>query len=376
MKKIICAVISAMILLSNPAFAENAELSINAKSCILTETGSGKVLYEQNADEQLPIASVTKIMTLLLIAESVDSGKISLDDKVSVSERAMSIGGSTMFLETGEQITVDEMIKGIAVASANDGAVAMAEFISGSESEFVRKMNERASELGMKNTAFVNTNGLDADGHYSSARDVAIMSRELLKHDFILGYTTIWTDTMRGGKYQLANTNKLIRFYPGANGLKTGSTSKALCCLSASAKRDDMQLVAVVLGAPNSKERFAGARALLDYGFSAYSVKTVLTAGEVIGEAAVKGGTKKSVGVCAAEDKSILLSKGDSAEITYQITENENITAPINKGDSIAKAQILKGGEVIDEVSLTAAERVEKRTFLIAVRDVLLLLCK
>ena len=181
---------------------------------------------------------------------------------------------------------------------------------------------------------------------------------------------------MRGGKYQLANTNKLIRFYPGANGLKTGSTSKALCCLSASAKRDDMQLVAVVLGAPNSKERFAGARALLDYGFSAYSVKPVLTAGEIIGEAAVKGGTKKSVGVCAAEDKSILLSKGDSAEITYQITENENITAPINKGDSIAKAQILKGGEVIDEVSLTAAERVEKRTFLIAVRDVLLLLCK
>lgn len=376
MKKIFSVALASIMIFPCAAAAENnAELSVNAKSCILTETSSGSVLYEQNADERLPIASVTKIMTLLLIAESVDSGKLSLDEKVSVSERAMSMGGSTMFLETGEQITVDEMIKGIAVASANDGTVAMAEHIAGSESEFVRRMNERAKELGMTNTAFVNTNGLDADGHYSSARDVAIMSRELLKHEFILGYTTIWTDTMRGGKYELANTNKLIRFYPGANGLKTGSTSKALCCLSASAKRDNMQLVAVILGAPDSKQRFGGARTLLDYGFSSYSCVQIIKGGDNIGECEISGGVKKSVGAYVKDDKNVLCAKGNGEEIKYNILPNENLKAPLCKGDEIGSVQILKGDEVIDTLPLLCAETAEKRTFLIALCDCIKLIC-
>lgn len=260
-KKLICTICAAAISLccvSARAEGEEPELGIEAASALLMEADTGTVFYEMAADEQLPIASVTKIMTMLLICEAIDSGKITLDDDVPVSQNAMDMGGSTMFLETGDVIKVDEMLKGIAVASANDGCVAMAEFLEGSEAAFVEKMNKRAAELGMKNTHFVNTNGLDADGHYSSARDVALMSRELLKHEVIFNYTTIWTDTMRGGKFALANTNKLIRFYEGANGLKTGSTSKAKCCLSASAKRDGMQLIAVILGAPDSNKKIFG----------------------------------------------------------------------------------------------------------------------
>ncbi|MBR0028591.1 MAG: D-alanyl-D-alanine carboxypeptidase, partial [Clostridia bacterium] len=248
MKRIISLIISVSVILGTVATAEgeNApELNIDARAAILIEQESGTVMYEMNSDEQMPIASVTKIMTMLLIMEAVDSGQIALDDMVTVSENAMSYGGSTMFLETGEKLSVNDMLKGIAVASANDGCVAMAEFLAGSEDAFVDMMNKKAAELGMKNTHFMNTNGLDEDNHFSSARDVAIMSRELLKHKTIFNYTSIWMDTLRGGKFQLANTNKLIRYYDGANGLKTGSTSKALCCLSASAKRDDMQLIAV-----------------------------------------------------------------------------------------------------------------------------------
>ena len=262
MKRVICFFICVCFMMHSVAvFAEgNTDLVLNAKSAILMEEATGNILYESNPDERLPIASVTKVMTMLLIMEAVDSGKISLDDMVTVSENAMSYGGSTMFLETGEQLTVNDMLKGIAVASANDCCVAMAEHLAGSESAFVDMMNEKAKELGMENTHFMNTNGLDEDDHYSSARDVAIMSRELMKHETIFNYTSIWMDTLRGGKFQLANTNKLIRFYDGANGLKTGSTSKALCCLSAAAKRNDMQLIAVVLGAPTSAERFASAK--------------------------------------------------------------------------------------------------------------------
>ena len=254
MKTRICFFILSIIMLFTVTVkAENETFDgVDAKSYILMEQSTGRVLAESNPDEQLPIASVTKIMTMLLIMEAVDEDVITLNDMVTVSENAMSYGGSTMFLETGEQLSVNDMLKGIAVASANDGCVAMAEHLAGSESGFVEKMNTRAKELGMENTHFMNTNGLDEDNHYSSARDVAIMSRELLKHPKITDYTSIWTDELRGGKFQLANTNKLIRFYTGANGLKTGSTSQALCCLSASAVRIDMQLFAVVLGAPTS----------------------------------------------------------------------------------------------------------------------------
>ena len=371
MKKVICFFICVCFMMhSVVVFAEgNTDLGLNAKSAILMEEATGNILYESNPDERLPIASVTKVMTMLLIMEAVDSGKISLDDMVTVSENAMSYGGSTMFLETGEQLTVNDMLKGIAVASANDGCVAMAEHLAGSESAFVDMMNEKAKELGMENTHFMNTNGLDEDDHYSSARDVAIMSRELMKHETIFNYTSIWMDTLRGGKFQLANTNKLIRFYDGANGLKTGSTSKALCCLSAAAKRNDMQLIAVVLGAPTSAERFASAKSLLDYGFANYEVNTQITAGDEVQKIAVEKGVDKEVGVVAGDSCSTLVKKGQEDNITKEIKIDETITAPIEAGQKIGTMTISRDGEVIADIDLNASSAVEKKGIGLIIKD-------
>ena len=371
MKKVICFFICVCFMMQSVAvFAEgNTDLGLNAKSAILMEESTGNILYESNPDERLPIASVTKVMTMLLIMEAVDSGKISLDDMVTVSENAMSYGGSTMFLETGEQLTVNDMLKGIAVASANDGCVAMAEHLAGSESAFVDMMNERAKELGMENTHFMNTNGLDEDDHYSSARDVAIMSRELMKHETIFNYTSIWMDTLRGGKFQLANTNKLIRFYDGANGLKTGSTSKALCCLSAAAKRNDMQLIAVVLGAPTSAERFASAKSLLDYGFANYAVNTQITAGDEVQKIAVEKGVDKEVDVVAGDSCSTLVKKGQEDNITKEIKIDDTITAPIEAGQKIGTMTISRDGEVIADIDLNASSAVEKKGIGLIIKD-------
>ena len=371
MKRVICFFICVCFMMQSVAvFAEgNTDLGLNAKSAILMEESTGNILYESNPDERLPIASVTKVMTMLLIMEAVDSGKISLDDMVTVSENAMSYGGSTMFLETGEQLTVNDMLKGIAVASANDGCVAMAEHLAGSESAFVDMMNEKAKELGMENTHFMNTNGLDEDDHYSSARDVAIMSRELVKHETIFNYTSIWMDTLRGGKFQLANTNKLIRFYDGANGLKTGSTSKALCCLSAAAKRNDMQLIAVVLGAPTSAERFASAKSLLDYGFANYAVNTQITAGDEVQKIAVEKGVDKEVGVVAGDSCSTLVKKGQEDNITKEIKIDETITAPIEAGQKIGTMTISRDGEVIADIDLNASSAVEKKGIGLIIKD-------
>ena len=371
MKKVICFFICVCFMMQSVVvFAEgNTDLGLNAKSAILMEEATGNILYESNPDEKLPIASVTKVMTMLLIMEAVDSGKISLDDMVTVSENAMSYGGSTMFLETGEQLTVNDMLKGIAVASANDGCVAMAEHLAGSESAFVDMMNEKAKELGMENTHFMNTNGLDEDDHYSSARDVAIMSRELMKHETIFNYTSIWMDTLRGGKFQLANTNKLIRFYDGANGLKTGSTSKALCCLSAAAKRNDMQLIAVVLGAPTSAERFASAKSLLDYGFANYAVNTQITAGDEVQKIAVEKGVDKEVGVVAGDSCSTLVKKGQEDNITKEIKIDETITAPIEAGQKIGTMTISRDGEVIADIDLNASSAVEKKGIGLIIKD-------
>lgn len=371
MKRVICFFICVCFMMhSVVVFAEgNTDLGLNAKSAILMEESTGNILYESNPDERLPIASVTKVMTMLLIMEAVDSGKISLDDMVTVSENAMSYGGSTMFLETGEQLTVNDMLKGIAVASANDGCVAMAEHLAGSESAFVDMMNEKAKKLGMENTHFMNTNGLDEDDHYSSARDVAIMSRELMKHETIFNYTSIWMDTLRGGKFQLANTNKLIRFYDGANGLKTGSTSKALCCLSAAAKRNDMQLIAVVLGAPTSAERFASAKSLLDYGFANYEVNTQITAGDEVQKIAVEKGVDKEVGVVASDSCSTLVKKGQEDNITKEIKIDETITAPIEAGQKIGTMTISRDGEVIADIDLNASSAVEKKGIGLIIKD-------
>lgn len=371
MKKVICFFICVCFMIQSVVvFAEgNTDLGLNAKSAILMEESTGNILYESNPDERLPIASVTKVMTMLLIMEAVDSGKISLDDMVTVSENAMSYGGSTMFLKTGEQLTVNDMLKGIAVASANDGCVAMAEHLAGSESAFVDMMNEKAKELGMENTHFMNTNGLDEDDHYSSARDVAIMSRELMKHETIFNYTSIWMDTLRGGKFQLANTNKLIRFYDGANGLKTGSTSKALCCLSAAAKRNDMQLIAVVLGAPTSAERFASAKSLLDYGFANYAVNTQITAGDEVQKIVIEKGVDKEVGVVAGDSCSTLVKKGQEDNITKEIKIDETITAPIEAGQKIGTMTISRDGEVIADIDLNASSAVEKKGIGLIIKD-------
>lgn len=343
------------------AYADTLELS--AKSAILLEQETGRVLFEKNSDERLPPASVTKVMTLLIAMEAIDSGKIALDDIVVASERAKSMGGSTIFLDTGEEMSVHELLKGIAVASGNDACVAMAEYIAGSEESFVAMMNTRAEELGMTNTHFINTNGLDADGHYSSARDIATMSRELLKHERIFDYTTIWTDSLRDGKFQLANTNKLIRFYKGANGLKTGSTSKAQCCLSGSAERDGMQLVCVVMAAPTSKQRFGDATKMLDYGFANYELKQIIAEGESVGMAEVQNGTKSAVAARTAKSYNALVSKGTAANITREIAYDEQISAPIREGDRLGEIRLTDESGRTEAVEIVAAESADKMTY-------------
>lgn len=373
MKKIICFFVCLCFMAQGVCvFAEgeqSTDLGLNAKSAILMEESTGKILYESNPDERLSIASVTKIMTMLLIMEAIDDGKITFDDMVTVSENAMSYGGSTMFLEAGEQLTVNDMMKGIAVASANDGCVAMAEHLAGSESAFIDMMNSRAKELGMENTHFMNTNGLDQDDHYSSAHDVAVMSRELIKHKDVFNYTSIWMDTLRGGKFQLANTNKLIRFYDGATGLKTGSTSKALCCLSATAVRNDMHLIGVVLGSPTSAERFSSAKALLDFGFANYAVNAQVTAGEEIETVAVEKGVEKEVKVVAAETYSTLVKKGQEENVTKEVILDEDIVAPLDAGQKVGIVKISRDGETLAEIDLNTTMAVEKKSIGLIIKE-------
>lgn len=352
-----------------PGSAEG--LTPGVKSSILMEASTGEVLYEENPDEHLPIASVTKIMTMLLIMERIESGALSFEDIVTVSENAQSYGGSTMFLEAGEQISVHDIMKGIAVASANDGCVAMAEHIAGSEAAFVEMMNGRAKELGMENTAFLNTNGLDEDGQYSSARDVAIMSRELIKHEKVFEYTKIWTDSLRDGKFALANTNRLIRFYSGATGLKTGSTSKAGCCLSATAERDGMGLIAVVLGAPDTKTRFSAASALLNHGFSSYSVKKHLEKGEPVGVVHVAKSIKKEIKTEAADSFSELMKKTEQQSAEKSVVMLDAVIAPVKKGDKVGEITFTVGGEVVKAVDILAAEDAEKKGFHLVLCDML-----
>ena len=371
MKKTVLLLIAAMIFSMGvpQAYAEN--LTPEVKSSILMEASTGQVLYEQNADEHLPIASVTKIMTMLLIMERIESGALSFDDMVTVSENANSYGGSTMFLETGEQLSVHDMMKGIAVASANDGCVAMSEHIAGSEAAFVEMMNKRAKELGMNDTVFLNTNGLDEDGQYSSARDVAVMSRELIKHKKIFDYTKIWMDSLRDGKFELANTNKLIRFYTGATGLKTGSTSKAGCCLSATAERDGMELVAVVLGAPNTKTRFSSASTLLNYGFSGYKVEKQVEKGEPMGIVTVSKGVKKEIKTIAHDDYSVLMKKAQPTQIEKTVRLEDCVVAPVKAGDKVGEIIFAEAGKNVKTVDIVAAEEVQKKGFSQVVTDML-----
>ena len=336
------------------------ELGIKAGGAVLMEADTGTVLYEQNADEAFPPASVTKIMSILLIMEGIADGRISIDDKVSVSEYASSMGGSQVYLEAGEEMSLHDMLKAIVVSSANDATVAVAEHLMGSVDAFVARMNERAKELGMDNTHFKNTTGLDEDGHATSARDIAVMSRELLKHEKIFDYTRIWMDTLRNGEFGISNTNRLIRFYPGANGLKTGSTSVAKYCLSASALRNDMQLIAVIMAAPTSDERFAGAKKMLDYGFATYGVYK--TPKEEFAPVRVTGGMTETVRA-THETESFLINKGKEKNIEKQIQISESVAAPIEKGQKIGTINYMIDGNIMKSVNITAGESIERISF-------------
>ena len=349
-----------------PLGAKAVDLDVGGKSALLMDVATGTVLYENNAHEPLAPASVTKVMTMLLIMEAVDSGKIGWDDQVVASEAAAAKGGSQIYLKVGETMSVAEMVKSIAVSSANDCACAMAEHIAGSESAFVDMMNTRAKELGMNDTNFVNCTGLDdgedAEAHKTSAYDIAVMSRQLLKeHPDIKQYTTIWMDTVRDGQFGLSNTNKLVRFYSGATGLKTGFTSGAGYCLSASAQRDEMELVAVVMGCETSAQRFAACKSMLDYGFANYAV--VHPALEAPATVAVKLGTEDRVNAVPAQQSALLIEKGQKNLINIHTEMEEEVTAPVSKGQRLGTLSVRAGDQVLSQIPLVAETAVPKLTW-------------
>jgi len=336
------------------------ELGIKAESAILMDAATGTVLYEQNADGRYAPASVTKIMSLLLIMEAINEGRISIDDKVITSDYARSMGGSQIYLAPGEEMSLHDMLKAVVVASANDATVALAEHVMGSVDAFVARMNERAAELGMVNTTFKNATGLDEDDHLTTARDIALMSRELVKHEKIFEYTTIWMDTLRNGEFGISNTNRLIRFYSGANGLKTGSTSIAKYCLSATALRNNLQLIAVVMSAPTSDERFAGTKKMLDFGFATYAIYK--TPKEELSPVRVTGGTAEKVNI-RHEEGSFLVNKGKEKNIEKHIQIADTAAAPIEAGQKIGRIDYMIDGKVIKTMDIRASESVERISF-------------
>lgn len=350
---------------SSTTIQDDNFLNLDAESAILIEQNSGQILYSHNIHEKLHPASVTKIMSLLLIMEALDSGKITLGTQIPCSENAANMGGSQIWLDPRENLSVNDMLKAIAVVSANDCVTAMAEYLGGSTENFVKMMNEKAKKLGMNDTNFVNCHGLDEDEHLTSAYDIAIMSRELLtKHPQITNYTTIWTDSLRDGKSALSNTNKLVRNYSGCTGLKTGSTSKALFNLSASATRNDLSLIAVVMKAPTSAIRFSNASTLLDYGFNSFSYKSFATQGEIFKSIHVTKGTSDSINVVYETSPSFLIKKGEESNITYEINLPESIQAPITQGQQLGTISYYLNNEKIAEVNLIAENSINKITFI------------
>lgn len=346
-------------------------LDIKAKSVVLMEPNTGKVLYEANSDEQLAPASITKIMSLLLVMEAIDRGDISLETVVTASEHACSMGGSQIWLEPGETMTVNDLLKAAVIASANDACVALGETIAGSEEGFVAMMNERAEQLGMTKTHFVNCTGLDAEGHLTSAYDVAVMSSELIKHDLIKDYSTVWMDSLRDGKSELVNTNKLVRFYEGTTGLKTGTTSKAKYCVSATAERNGMELVAVVMAGDTTNDRFNGAKKLLDYGFANYNFSSIdagLSEGFTLN---IAKGTRKKITVRAENALNILLPKTASGNIERKTVFKEDITAPVKKGEVLGTVTVTMGGEQLGEIPIVADEDVGKLTLSVTLKWIL-----
>nr|WP_224723094.1 D-alanyl-D-alanine carboxypeptidase family protein [Paenibacillus vietnamensis] len=344
--------------------AAAASLAPSARSAILMDADSGTVIYEKNSHDKLPPASITKIMTLLLIMEALDDGKLKLTDKVQTSEYAASMGGSQIFLEPGEEMTVDEMIKGIALASGNDASVAMAEKLAGTEQQFVAMMNERAQQLGMKDTQFMNPNGLPVANHHSSAHDIAVMSRELLKHDEITKYTGLYQDYLRKTSekpFWLVNTNKLVRFYSGADGLKTGFTSEAKYCLSATAKRDNMRVIAVVMGEPDTKTRNAEVSQMFDYSFAQYMNYPIIKEGDSMGTLKVEKGTTPELPLVAKHAYSVLLKKGSSTkDIRYELKIDGPLKAPVQIGQPVGKLVVYQGDQVLKEFDVDAPLSVDR----------------
>ena len=341
----------------NPRFAK-PQLDIPCRNAILISIDTGDILYEKEPDAEVPMASITKIMTLLLTLEAVEAGKISMTDIVPISEHAFNMGGSQIWLEPGEQFTLDELIKAICVCSANDAAVAVAEFVGGSEPVFAEMMNARATELGMTHTRFVNACGLDAEGHYSSARDVAAMSLALLRHPKILEYSGIWMDTLRGGETQLTNTNKILKSYAGITGLKTGTTNGAGVCISASAVRDGMGLLAVVLGSPSSKERFASATAMLDYGFATFEAGAFPQIAGSADTLRVTGGVEQQVALDYTVPEKMLLKKGEGQTLTAAVVLPEKLDAPVAAGTQVASVTLKAGEEILGEYPVTTRSEV------------------
>ena len=344
---------------------DNNFLNLDAGATILIEQNSGQILYGYNVHEKLHPASVTKVMSLLLIMEALDSGKITLDTQIPCSSNAASMGGSQIWLDTTETLSVNDMLKAICVVSANDCVVALAEYLGGTEEGFVQMMNDKAKELGMNDTTFKNCHGLDEDDHLTSAYDIALMSRELLtKHPKITEYTTIWTDTLRDGKSSLSNTNKLVRNYAGCTGLKTGSTSLALYNLSASATRDGLSLIAVVMKAPTAAKRFSNATSLLDYGFSNFSYKTFAVQGDVVKSISVNKGVQNEVNAVYETSPALLIKKGEESNITYEINLNDSIQAPVDKGQILGTITYSMNGNVLLRTNLVAENSIEKSGFL------------
>jgi serine-type D-Ala-D-Ala carboxypeptidase (penicillin-binding protein 5/6) len=343
---------------------KNADVVNNVKSAILIERDSGKVLYEKNSNEELPPASMTKIMTMLLIMESIDQGKLTWNEKIRASEYAASMGGSQIFLEPGEEMTTKEMLRGIAIGSGNDASVAMAERIAGSEEAFVDRMNDKAKALGLKHTFFKNTTGLPVSGHFSTASDMAVMAKELLKYEDITKFTGMYEAYLRENtdkKFWLVNTNKLVRFYPGVDGLKTGFTAEAKYCLTATAQKNGMRVIAVVFGAPTSKERNAQVTKMLNYAFNQYETHPMYKRNQTIAQVRISKGQEKSVEAVTSEPISLLTKKGENTKnVKRQVTINKNLKAPIKKGDTVGTIKLIKNGEVFLESPLIANENIKE----------------
>ena len=351
----------ALTVLTVPAGAE--ELAVEAEACLLMEKTTGEVLYAVNEHEPLEPASVTKIMTILLVMEAIDSGQLQYGDVVTASAHACSMGGSQIWLKENEQMTVEDMLKAVCVASANDCSVALAEHLAGSEAAFVERMNQRAAELGMEDTVFMNPTGLPAEGHVTSAYDIALMSRELiLNHPNVRRFTTIWMDTLRNGEFGLSNTNKLIHNYEGATGLKTGSTDGALYCLSATAERDGMELIAVILKAPTSAQRFAGAQALLNYGFASYGLAEIQTPGD-LSPIPVRLGAEKAVTARLEGETALLAEKEKLGTLETELTMETELSAPVAEGQEVGRLTVTSGGETLAEFPLVADRAVARLTY-------------